>query len=370
MNISIHAIPLIFFFINGLIIGLIIGWRSVREQRLADRLMSIFLISTSVLLLPYMLGFMGVDVLWNELLFFPQDTGLLVGPLMYLFIQAQTNSEYRLSRKDSLHFIPFAIYFFYHLIIYIQGKEQVHHWIEQYHAGGLYYLEFYGTLLSNIIYLVLVFLYYRKYLKWIEEETTTQDDLKFPWIQNLLIVITLTVVFVWVFNFMDIFGVELSYEQGFWEFFGLGVAIYYIGLKYLMQRQPLFLSFSAESQTPQKTIKLDEELIQRLTHVMEEEKMYLVPDINLTGLAQKMQVNRSDLSSLINQHHNKNFNQYINTYRVNAFKEAIENKEYENLSLLGIALNVGFSSKATFNRVFKQVEGMTPRQYLSNHKNQ
>ncbi len=368
MKISLYALPLIFFFCNALIVGGIIGIRSFKEQRLADTLMALFLWSLAILLLPYMLGFMGIEILWTELLFFPRHAAFTIGPLIYLFIKAQTNSEFRLKKIDFLHFIPFVIYVFYHLLVFMQGQNFVHDWISNYHAGFIFYVEFYGILFSNIIYLVLVILHFRNYLDWAKDEFVNREDLKFPWIKKILIVIIIAVIVSWIFDFLEIFGVDLSYEQSFWQFFGIGLASYYISIQYLMQKQPLFLQFDPPVLNQNKEIlesDSENDLIrERLIHAMLEEKLYLVPDINLTGLAKKMKVNKSELSAFINKKMDKNFNQYINGYRVEAFKEAIENGENKNLSLLGIALNVGFSSKATFNRVFKQMEGMTPKEYL------
>ena len=59
-----------------------------------------------------------------------------------------------------------------------------------------------------------------------------------------------------------------------------------------------------------------------------------------------------------------NFNDFINEYRVKAFKTAVENGKQQKLSLLGIAYECGFNSKATFNRVFKKFAHSSPSDYL------
>ena len=60
---------------------------------------------------------------------------------------------------------------------------------------------------------------------------------------------------------------------------------------------------------------------------------------------------------------NKNFNEFINHYRVEACKAKILAGETIHLSLLGIAFECGFNSKATFNRTFKKLTGSTPSQF-------
>ena len=57
------------------------------------------------------------------------------------------------------------------------------------------------------------------------------------------------------------------------------------------------------------------------------------------------------------------FNDLINTIRVDDFKGHLSEQEYQKYDLISIAKMSGFSSKATFNRVFKEKEGLTPSEY-------
>ena len=97
---------------------------------------------------------------------------------------------------------------------------------------------------------------------------------------------------------------------------------------------------------------------------MEEQKPYLNPDLNLADLAESLNMTRAQLSDVINSGFSKNFNDFVNHYRISAFKNALEQGKQEQLSLLGIAYECGFNSKATFNRVFKKLEKSSPSQYL------
>ena len=97
---------------------------------------------------------------------------------------------------------------------------------------------------------------------------------------------------------------------------------------------------------------------------MKTEKPYLNPDLNLSDLANFLDMNRAQLSQIINSGFQKNFNDFINEYRVNTFKEKLNLGEHEQLSLLGIAFDSGFNSEATFNRVFKKITQTSPSEYL------
>jgi len=60
-----------------------------------------------------------------------------------------------------------------------------------------------------------------------------------------------------------------------------------------------------------------------------------------------------------------NFNDFINNYRIEAVKTMFLNEEHKKSTLLGIAYDCGFNSKATFNRAFKKHTSCTPKEYLN-----
>jgi len=86
-------------------------------------------------------------------------------------------------------------------------------------------------------------------------------------------------------------------------------------------------------------------------------KPYLNPDLNLPQLATELGISIHYLSQVINEHFRLNFFDFVNRYRIEAFKERIADPRYRNFSLLGIAFECGFNSKSTFNRIFKQATG-------------
>nr|WP_262921307.1 helix-turn-helix domain-containing protein [Maribellus maritimus] len=81
-------------------------------------------------------------------------------------------------------------------------------------------------------------------------------------------------------------------------------------------------------------------------------------------MVEDLNISRHKLSQVINRSQNKNFYKLMNEYRIREVKEKLENKEYKNLTVLGIAFECGFNSKTTFNRIFKEETGMTPTNYI------
>ena len=96
---------------------------------------------------------------------------------------------------------------------------------------------------------------------------------------------------------------------------------------------------------------------------MKSNRPYLDSDLTLPKLAEDLNVSTHHLSQVINEMHDKNFFNFINKYRVEEVKRKIQDPKYQNYSLLGIAYESGFNSKSAFNRVFKNLTGITPSQF-------
>ena len=93
---------------------------------------------------------------------------------------------------------------------------------------------------------------------------------------------------------------------------------------------------------------------------LENEKPYLNADLTINELSETLGVSSNQLSQVINEMSGKNFQQFINEYRVAEVKRNISDS---TKTLLGIALDSGFNSKSAFNRIFKEITGMTPSAY-------
>jgi len=119
---------------------------------------------------------------------------------------------------------------------------------------------------------------------------------------------------------------------------------------------------SAESVTL-STNKVNNPDFERLTDLMVSTKPYLNPGLTISELASEAGMQTYQLSRLINEAASQNFFDYVNGYRIEAFKARIQTKEGERMTILAVALEVGFNSKTAFNRAFKKREGVTPRRF-------
>ncbi|WP_431199062.1 ABC transporter permease [Mucilaginibacter sp. P25] len=102
-----------------------------------------------------------------------------------------------------------------------------------------------------------------------------------------------------------------------------------------------------------------------LRKAMEANRYYHDAELNLTSLAEKLGLTVHELSRIINVALKKNFNDFINEYRVAEVIRKMRDPTFAHITLLGIALESGFNSKSSFNRIFKQMTGKSPAEYKS-----
>ena len=105
-------------------------------------------------------------------------------------------------------------------------------------------------------------------------------------------------------------------------------------------------------------------LSDQLKNLLEKELLYLDPHLTLKHAADRLATNTKYLSQVVNHQAGMNFQQYINQYRVEEAKKKILDDRLGNLTLYGIALQCGFKNKSTFYKVFKELTGQTPKEFI------
>lgn len=116
---------------------------------------------------------------------------------------------------------------------------------------------------------------------------------------------------------------------------------------------------------PLKDIEYLTELSDRIDQIMFQEQPFLKSDFKLTHLAGALNVPEHHLASCLRNIKETTFTDLKNLYRINAFKDRIDNDALKNLTIDALSLECGFQSKSGFYSVFKKHEGMTPMEYLS-----
>ena len=107
-------------------------------------------------------------------------------------------------------------------------------------------------------------------------------------------------------------------------------------------------------------------LMSSIERLMKEEKIYKDPTLTVDMIAEKLDTKRHAISVIINRCTKKNFNTFINEYRI---KEAIQMLSKEDLKIFSIdhiASNSGFNDRINFYRIFKKITGLSPSEFKKN----
>lgn len=113
-----------------------------------------------------------------------------------------------------------------------------------------------------------------------------------------------------------------------------------------------------------------EKLFTKIETAMTERTLFKDENFNLAKLSVALNINSTYISKAIRFKGYPNFNSYLNTYRISHVKKLFMETDFEKATLMYVYTEAGFSNQSTFNRVFKQIEGITPSEYIQNlHKN-
>ena len=171
----------------------------------------------------------------------------------------------------------------------------------------------------------------------------------------------------WLFGINTRWLTDISIDA-LWVLFSMII----VCLAYYAMKQPeIFTKFKPEPKYKDSSLAVDEfnKIKVRLKVLIDNEKVYVNPDLTLPELSNRIPTSVHTLSRVINEGFNQTFSQFINENRVKEFIELVE-KDRKSDSFLSVAYRVGFNSKATFNRSFKKYTGTTPRLYFSEEERQ
>lgn len=315
-------------------------------------------------------GFFRVSGLYGQnanLYFLPIFYSFAFGPLIYFYVRSLTNNAFRFERKHWLHFLPVAIQALLYGFLTLQSYEFRNWFWATVHNPVTYSIEFDGTWLSLLGYLIASLRLLRHYSRYVEENFSETSRLTLRWLQLLLLILAV-VCGQWAVELIlrDFFDSFYQYDYSYWL---LGLFLIALGVGGLQQSSLGTVSFQDEppADLPPPSAKvvadINPEHIERIRRAMTVDKLYLNPTLTLTELAQHVALNPKVVSQVINTGIGQSFNDFVNDFRVNEVKQRLRSNDTARLTLLGIALESGFNSKTTFNRIFRQHTGQSPREF-------
>lgn len=352
-----------------------------RNKSLSDNILGAWMLVMAIHLSSYYLHYLGYWVKYPHLVGIAHPFPLLYGPLLYLYVVFSLRSDQRWRWKDWMHFLPFVVTYLFMIPFFSLSAEQKALTDSQ-DFNSPYQLFFIISLIafivSVLIYSVLSYRKITKYQELIDDNFAYKEEISLGWLKSLII--GLGIIFfagVIAFSLSEGIGLEFSFNADLISYVFMVIFIFTLGF-FGIRQQGIFTERNAlkhslvESKSKDDSYQKSglkrtdaEKIHDKLLVLMKKEKPFLEPKLSLGELAEKMDVTSNNLSQVINQCEEKNFYDFVNSYRVKEFIALASAPENENINLLGIAFDAGFNSKSSFNQVFKKYTGKTPRQYLA-----
>lgn len=382
------SLPLLILVLQGLVFVVLLLTRYYRKRNISDLFLGLILLLTCYSQTCYTVGFMGWynEFRTTKINYFLINIGVGLAPLIYLYVKSITTSNFKFKRSYWWHFaLAFAV-ILYRLGIYSYdamqpGFNDTQNGILKIELDEAYVQSIMGYIETPFMLLYLAFtiqLFY-SYRKKIKQYFSNTYKLELNWILSFLILFSILFIYGTIQDIVGSQFMDLGYEQRWWLNLLTAIVTLYIGIKGYFtdtsKLNKLDFSFSPktigipeeDANTPTKSYSPED--LDHVKNLMEIENAYLDPELNLSDLAKMAKMTRGQLSEIINSGFGKNFNDFVNEYRVEAFKSMLKEEKHEQLSLLGIAQECGFNSKATFNRVFKKLTTYSPTEYLKSQVN-
>lgn len=346
----------------------------------ANRVLSVLILLISVVLIGRVAIYDREIFQWQpKLLLVPDLIFFLYAPIFLLYIrQLFVSRPLKWNSGIWLHFIPFVLQILAYIPLYAMDKfafisQNVDLSLRPYFviAGGV-------ALVYNLFY----WLYIRRIVKTYQRNSTDnytfEQNLHFlHTVMNLKAICLALWSLAYLLGAIDqVIETDLSYfSDRLIDLLFIVFSLTVFCLGYFAIREPEIFKMPPELEhdaaQPQPSIEVSnsspvelEEQKKSIRQFMQDEQPFLNPKLTLGLLAKEFDTNMHSLSRLINEGFGVNFNDFVNSYRVEEFKKRVIQKEYKNHTFLAIALMVGFNSKTAFNRSFKKLTQATPREYM------
>ena len=346
---------------QGIILAFLIFFHSPRRKTNTYFSILLFLLSISLL---HSLLEASIHA-FNAKFPVPLSFRLAFGPLAYLHILHIKDPTRKFKAPDLLHFIPsllLDVIVFSGAFLYLKSKME---WAYA-NIPLIQSIALYIALLHAIQLAIYTYLIYR-------ESIDTRQVLKEfgqvkKWLSILVIFWSVAIGYHIMGIPIGLLFIEVLDENSEWIYIPLNILstiwIFTLGYAYLLRYAGVIGVYMDKIKKFTFTIDELDEKKEVLIEALEQDQLYKDPNLTIAKLAGHLGWPMNSSSQVINDTLNTNFNDLINKYRVSAFKQLALDPESRKYSILGLGQEVGFSSKASFYRVFKKETGMTPTEFI------
>ncbi len=315
-------------------------------------------------------------------LFLSQAIFSFFGPIYLLYCKEMMGIPFKGNRKQLLHLLPCILVLLLWINYAVSGEISQHKFVEGFLLGGemtfAMVIASGGATLIVFIYILVSAHLVHKRIKISKDIFTNLETLKINYIREFIWVMIIEIIVLAIaYSFTPVLYVDLVWVPilGNTMYFYIIYKSYNYGMLFSEKDYKVYkdlyepLNLYIEESESNKYLKSALSSTQMdgyaalLKEGFEGKHWHLDPELNLNTLSAKSDIPTHYISQIINQKFKKNFFDYVNFYRVEAFKIMLKDPAFAHIKLEELAYMCGFNSKATFQRAFKKHAGMTPSQY-------
>ena len=294
-----------------------------------------------------------------------------IGPLIYFYVKSLLNPDFRIQKKEYFHFYTILLDLVPYLtaLVFIVGG--FFGWISS--DSNVQWGNFIDTynVYVDIPRWISLTLYTIGCFKLISVHEKNQNNSVFTmWAKRFSTGFALFSI-IWILHLVPYVVPAFSdtlLDTVSWYpvYIPLIVLVYWLGINGYIISFKTYRKTSKRRDISEATIK---NTISVLEHLMKNEHLYLDPSLKLNDLVELTEIPQKTISAVLNQYVGKTFNEYVNTFRIEAFKRRLLDKDSNHLTITGMALECGFNSQATFQRTFKAMTNLSPKEFQQKHLN-
>ncbi len=359
--------------VQGFLLSLLLFLK--KQNRNANRILSVAILCLSLDILSVYLTEMKVYEKYPFIFGYSTAYPFIYGPIFYIYTLLVTKKEEKFRAKYLLHFIPFVLVYLYVSPFYFLSRADKFVKINEYLTKVQTDLMFVSMLkpVHGMLYTWFSIKAINALSERLKISFSNIDKKKLDWLKYLIICTMIVWFIVAIFVIVGVVSDSQRYSNDVFIYFFVSILIYAIGYGALNHAEVLNQT-ELELDIPQDQAKekyeksnlTDDDIVklkEKLLDVLKTKRLYLKSDLTLADLSNELEITNHNLSEVINKAFNKNFYDLINAYRVEEVKVIIQNPDFSHYSLLAIAFEAGFSSKSSFNTIFKKLTNTTPSEF-------
>lgn len=370
LDVNIYNLLIVGSVFIGTTFGLLLFWTK-RINKKANQLLGL----VTFIIVLWNIWILSLDFqIHHHIPFFyllPLNYSLALGPLLYLYVKKITDFSHQFSKKEALYFLPVSIECIVHLMISRDAWTNHITAVETDTFLLLMPIVQFAAIVSVVVYCVYALQEIRKYHTWLQKNYSENEAYNLRWLYRLIIIFAVLWLLWGPYTIIDytVYHFQLGIDDYYPIYVLLSMITIWISAEAFLRPEVILLE--ANRKKDREKEKPSIQILEKASWLQEQMQMnrfYLDPSLTLRSLANNLEIHPNILSKIINDGLGKNFSDFINEYRVNAIVEKLHSGHYDHITLLGISLECGFNSKTTFNRVFKNIMGVTPLQYKKSIK--